>query len=103
MANRRNGKVTKNSAAVKRELSKKKGTVSKAILDNKDEINTICMSGRPCSEVKAEVIAIIESNAAQCPSLIRIIETIKKTRSNNDLMMYLYNLILAGDNLGVVA
>lgn len=61
------------------------------------------MSGRPCSEVKTEVIAIIESNAAQCPSLIRIIETIKKTRSNNDFMMYLYNLILAGDNLNVVA
>lgn len=94
---------TKTNKNVTTNLSNKIGTVSYAITTNKAEIDSICMSGMNLTDAKKSVIDIITNNSNDCESRAQILNTINRVKSSYDLLMYVYNMVLAGDNLAVLA
>lgn len=83
-------------------LSDKVGTVAYAIVANKDEINEICFSGISLNEAKEKIIKIIEDNSRNCKSRDKIFYNIRVQKKMLSLHTYLYDLVLAGDNMEVI-
>lgn len=83
-------------------LSKVEGTVAYVITSHKDEINNICISNLSLNDAKSKLIKLIDTNAKNCESKSNIIYTINKCKSKYDLLMYMYNMVLAGDKLAVI-
>ena len=90
---------TKNNS----ELSAKTGTIAYAVVKNKTELNEICSeTSMNIEEQKQRVIDILEADSKDCQSRGRIFGIIRKIKTSMDLLMYLYNLILAGDGMEVI-
>lgn len=95
-------KKKSNDKNVHSNLSDKAGTVAYAIVTNKDEINEICFSSNNLEEAKEKIIKIIENNSKNCKSIDKIFYNIRVQKKMLSLHTYLYDLVLAGDNMEVI-
>ena len=99
-------KVTKNTGRVGKcsqttDLTTKKGTVSNVMALHTQEINNICMT-ETLTNAKRKLISLIEKEANNCPSKNRIIYNIQQQRSNDKLLMYMWDMFLKGSGNGVI-
>lgn len=95
-------KKKSNDKNVHGNLSDKAGTVAYAIVANKDEINKICFSGISLDEAKEKIIKLIENDSKNCKSRNKIFYNIRVQKKMLSLHTYLYDLVLAGDNMEVI-
>ena len=84
------------------DLSKVEGSVSYAIINNQDAVHEI-MSKLPLQEAQFELIKLIKTNSNESDKQKNIMSSILKCKSKYDILMYLYNSILKGAGLGVIA
>ena len=83
-------------------LSIIEGTVSFAVTNNTKKLNDICMSNKLLKETKRLVIEVLNSTSKDCPSRVKIYNEINKKKSNTDIAMYLYNIVLASEGSNVI-
>ena len=85
------------------ELSSKKGTISYAILSNQEFITNLFNANLPLAQTKSQLIEMLKATTKQNKKRDYILGCMEMCRNNMDLYRYTWNLVLAGDDLKVVA
>ena len=85
------------------ELSSKKGTISYAILNNQEFITNLFNSNLPLEQTKSKLIEMLRATTKQNKKRDYVLSRMEVCRNSMDLYRYTWNLVLAGDDLKVVA
>jgi len=84
-------------------LSSVNGTISHAILENNEKFTSMLSNDKiDVNDCKSVIITMLRNRTTPCKSRDLILDRMSKCKTKKDLYSYLWNLVLAGDNLAVI-
>lgn len=92
----------KNNTKPTTNLSTIKGTFANLMETQHEVIDAICLSDKPITEVRSELIEFIKNNSRVTNKISEIIYNINQMTNKVNILTYLYNSAFSGSDLGVI-